>query len=136
MMRLRLQPGKRVTGMGMGCEINLIDTEPTEKQEALFIMLIRALEDKPDEFVIFEFQNAKNRPDTQRGLVFFQLCRDGRFLNGEIRIDRPEGMRMYRRKMNKWEAADWLRWMIRTRQEPDIKGWEDITKEIFGEEKE
>ena len=45
-------------------------------------------------------------------------------------------MRMYRRKMNKWEATDWLRWMIRTRQEPDIKGWEDITKEIFGEEKE
>ena len=112
MMWLRLQPGKRVTGMGMGCEINLIDTEPTEKQEALFIKLIRALEDKPDEFVIFEFQNAKNRHDTQRGLVFFQLCRDGRFLNGEIRIDRPEGMRMYRRKMNKWEAADWLRWMI------------------------
>ncbi len=120
----------------MGCEINLIDTEPTEKQEALFIKLIRALEDKPDEFVIFEFQNANNRPDTQQGLVFFQLCRDGRFLNGEIRIDRPEGMQMYRRKMNKWEAADWLRWMIRTRQEPDIKGWEDITKEIFGEEKE
>lgn len=120
----------------MGCEIDLIGVNPTEKQVALFVKLIRALEDKPGEFVIFEFQNAKNRPDTQRGLVFFQLCRDGRFLNGEIRIDKLEGMRMYRRKMNKWEAADWLRWMIRTRQEPDVKGWEDITKEIFGEKEE
>ena len=57
-------------------------------------------------------------------------------LHGEIRIDRPEGMRMYARKMNKWEAAEWLRWMIRTRQEPDVKGWEDITKEIFGGQEE
>ncbi len=127
---------KLVKGMGMSCEINLIGVEPTGKQETLFVKLVRSLEDVPGEFIIFEFMNAKNGPDTQQGLVFYQLCRDGRKLHGEVRIDTPEGRRMYARDMEEREALDLLHWTIRTRKAPDIRGWEDITEEIFGEENE
>ena len=89
--------------MGISCEINFIDENPTKEQAALFEQLICSLRDSPTEFLIFQFRNPKNGPDRQQGLVFFQLCREGSKIHAEIRA----------------------------RTAPDLAGWEDITEQAF-----
>ena len=117
--------------MGISCEINFIDENPTREQAVLFEQLICSLRDSPTEFLIFQFRNPKNGPDRQQGLVFFQLCREGSKIHAEIRIDGSGETRMYAKQMEKADAVGHLRRMIRTRTAPDLAGWEDITEQAF-----
>lgn len=122
--------------MGVGCEINLIDAEPTEEQIALFAVMIRAMRDIPTEHVIFDFMNANYGPGMQQGLVFYQVCRAGKKIHAEIRIDRAEGRFMYSTTMEDDEATELLRQLIRTRMPPDLAGWKDITEKVFSDNSE
>lgn len=117
--------------MGISSEISLIGAEPSEEQTALFAEMIRTLRDSSTEYVIFDFQNPENGPDRQQGLVFYQVCREGESICAEVRIDTAAGKKMYRALLPEEEAAALLREMIRTREAPDITGWEDIMEEVF-----
>ena len=122
--------------MGVNCIVNLIDADPTEEQVALFGVMIRAMLDVSAEFIVFEFQNSNNKAGGQQGLVFYQVCRDGKMIHAEVRIDGPEGRKLYSVMLSDDDATALLRQLIETRTAPDLTGWKDITDDIFQDDSE
>ena len=116
--------------MGTSYVVNLVDAEPTEEQLALFREIIRTMQDLPAEFAVFEFQNSRNKPGEQQGLVFYQLCREEEQIRAEVRIDGPEEWRMYGIIFSVEEAVKLLGTLIATREAPDLAGWTDITESV------
>ena len=122
--------------MGVSCTVNLVDANPAEEQIALYAALIRTMQEDPSEFVIFEFQNARNKPGQQQGLVFYQMCREEGKIHAEVRIDGPVYWKMYAVTLEDEAAVKLLRQMIATREAPDVSGWEDITDAVIHDEAE
>ena len=120
--------------MGVSYVVNLVDADPAEEQIALFTAIIRTMQELPAEFAVFEFQNAKNKPGRQRGLVFCQLCREEGKIHAEIRIDGADCWRMYAAVLEEDDAEDLLRQLVATREAPDLAGWEDITETVVQDE--
>ena len=114
--------------IGISHTINLIDSEPTAEQTAVYMVLARTLRDMKYEHIIFDFQSYES-PGESTGLIFLQMCRDGDQMHVEVRIDCPE-LKMYASTMDENDAVDLLREAIHTREAPDVSGWKDITDEI------
>ena len=117
---------------GIGTEIDLRHSAPTDAQMRCFARMIRALEHKPCEYVIFTFLDADKADGEQTGAVFFQVLRkkDGRVM-AELRLDTSDGRRMYRTAVDDDEAAAILSGILRTGEAPDVSAWEDITDRVF-----
>lgn len=111
---------------GINSIIDLKKTDPTEEQIAIFCLLIRSLQDLPYEFVIFNFRRDDG---TEKGLIFYQMCRDGKDMHIEVRIDEPF-FTVYANTVKDEEAIALLREMIDTREAPDVSDWEDITAKV------
>ena len=122
--------------MGVSCTVDLSDGNPTREQTALFAEMIRSLRNLPTEFLIFDFMYAGDRPGRQQGMVFCQMCRKGKRIRAEIRMDGPEEWRLYAMSLETDEAVKLLRKLIRTRTAPDLSGWEDITETAFPDDSE
>lgn len=117
---------------GVSHKVNLIDAEPGPELAAVYAVMIRALRDLPYEHIIFEFQDCDARGNT--GLIFLQMCRDGKQLHVEVRADEPD-FTMYATKLTDEETISILREAIRTRKAPDVTGWADITEKVRSEKK-
>ena len=117
---------------GVSQEIGLRDSAPTDAQKRCFAGMIRALEHKPCEYIIFTFLDADKEDGEQLGVVFLQMLRkkDGRIM-AELRLDTKDGRRMYRNTVEEDEAAAILFELLDTREAPDMSAWEDITDRVF-----
>ena len=122
--------------MGVSCTVNLVDAEPTAEQIGLFTGMIRLMQEDPSEFLIYEFKNPKNPPGVQQGLVFCQMCREEGKILAEMRIDGAEQWRMYEAVLEEDAACGLLKELIRTREAPDLAGWEDITDKVVSDDSE
>ncbi len=72
--------------IGISHTINLIDSEPTAEQTAVYTVLARTLRDMKYEHIIFDFQSCES-PGENTGLIILQMCRDSDHMYVEVRID-------------------------------------------------
>ena len=114
--------------------INLFDKSVSPRQISAYEKKVRALRDLPNEFVIFDLVSADG-PIKEKQLSFYQLCRDGDGMHIEVNFHDANGPSQYYKKVSIDESVEMMKFVLARKGFPNVRGWKNITEEVFGDKK-
>lgn len=128
----RVSVCKKPNGRSLLFEYAEMQTERDLKRCA---SIIRSMREIPDEFIVFIPQPIwiDDTYSRESEVEFLQMCASDDLMRVEIRVGVDEPCKMYAHYCDKEEAVSIMENMFRDSKCPDVRKWQDVTDEIFGE---